>query len=228
MIVKCSNCNTKFRVNSADIGENGRMVSCSVCEYEWLYIPIKNTSEKKDDVYHEEYIDKKYSDILKGNSNMYVPVLFNFLLIVIFVLGVAYIERQFFIKQHSVIERFYKIFDYHNVDGLELKILKPLKTYFTQDTSDKKVQYELPISITNNTNKPKFLQIIEIVGYNIDADKITTLSLDIKRDIPAHSELKMQIKTIKLDEEIDYIIAKMGNKHDAKNFDFDKAIKTII
>ncbi len=36
MIITCTNCNTKFRVKTNDIGQNGRLVRCSQCDYEWL------------------------------------------------------------------------------------------------------------------------------------------------------------------------------------------------
>ena len=38
MIIQCKNCDTRFRVSESEIGNHGRMVCCSVCEYEWLHI----------------------------------------------------------------------------------------------------------------------------------------------------------------------------------------------
>lgn len=36
MIVVCKSCGTKFKISKEAIGDNGRFVRCSVCDYEWL------------------------------------------------------------------------------------------------------------------------------------------------------------------------------------------------
>ena len=47
MIIECKNCNTKYRVDESKIVNNGRMVCCSQCEYEWLYIPDPSNITQK-------------------------------------------------------------------------------------------------------------------------------------------------------------------------------------
>jgi len=45
MIIECTNCNKKFRVDDDLIPENGREIICGSCNYTWHFKPEK-TSEK--------------------------------------------------------------------------------------------------------------------------------------------------------------------------------------
>ena len=45
MIIECTNCNKKFRVDDDLIPENGREIICGSCNYAWHFKPEK-TSEK--------------------------------------------------------------------------------------------------------------------------------------------------------------------------------------
>ena len=45
MIIECTNCNKKFRVDDDLIPENGREIICGSCNYAWNFKPEK-TSEK--------------------------------------------------------------------------------------------------------------------------------------------------------------------------------------
>ena len=45
MIIECTNCNKKFRVDDDLIPKNGREIICGSCNYAWHFKPEK-TSEK--------------------------------------------------------------------------------------------------------------------------------------------------------------------------------------
>ncbi len=45
MIIECTNCNKKFRVDDDLIPENGREIICGSCNHAWHFKPDK-TSEK--------------------------------------------------------------------------------------------------------------------------------------------------------------------------------------
>tara|TARA_B110000008_G_scaffold101324_1_gene104154 strand:- start:416 stop:670 length:255 start_codon:yes stop_codon:yes gene_type:complete len=45
MIIECTNCNKKFRVDDDLIPENGREIICGSCNYAWHFKPEK-TNEK--------------------------------------------------------------------------------------------------------------------------------------------------------------------------------------
>ena len=45
MIIECTNCNKKFRVDDDLIPENGREIICGSCNHAWHFKPEK-TSEK--------------------------------------------------------------------------------------------------------------------------------------------------------------------------------------
>ena len=222
MIIECKNCNTKFKVNTSDIEKNGRMVSCSVCGYEWLYIPKKTDSIEKL-IFHDKLKEQtsETKQKTKEKSITFLMTVVNLLLITVFLAAFLYTERDFLIKQHDAIEAFYRLFDYHNVDGLELKVMKLEKVQYTENKDNKKAQYEIPLKIINNTDKTKFLQVIKIIGYDIDCNKSINLSANIRKRIPARSELNVSLRTEEIVEKIDFMIAKMGNADDLRDFDFD-------
>ena len=220
MIIECKNCNTKFRVNTSDIGENGRMISCSVCRYEWLYIPTsKKSSPTKELVFPDEI--KQQESATTQKESIFLATIVNLLIVSIFLAVFLYMERDFLIKQHYTIEAFYKVFDYHNIDGLELKIMKSERLKYSSSDDGKKIQYKIPIKIINHTDKTKFLQVIKIIGHDANCNQVINLFVNIRKNIVPHSELKINLRTEEMVEEVDFIIAKMGNIHDLRNFGSD-------
>ena len=108
MIIKCKNCDTKFRVNGSDVGKYGRMLCCSLCEYEWLYIPNKETTEL------EENSKPAVAQISNKNIKKNIPAIIYSFIIFITLTLFLYVEREFLIDQHTAFEAIYKLFDYHN------------------------------------------------------------------------------------------------------------------
>ena len=39
MLIRCSSCNSKYLVNSADLKPEGRMVECASCSHQWHQEP---------------------------------------------------------------------------------------------------------------------------------------------------------------------------------------------
>lgn len=105
MIIKCTHCETNFRIDEHEVGEYGRMVCCSVCGYEWLYIADNNTIPLKES--YQSLVIKKYhnSKIKKFWTFIYT---FIFLLIFLFF---CYIEREFIVEQHPFFTTIYSLFD---------------------------------------------------------------------------------------------------------------------
>ena len=218
IVIKCKNCNTKFKVNISDIGKNGRMVSCSVCEYEWLYIP--NKSDPAKELIFPDKTEAQPPATTQKNS-IFLILTISLLLVSTFLAIFLYIERSFLIKQHRKIETFYNVFDYYNTDGLELKIMKLKKLRHFEGQDNQKKQYEIPIKITNHTGEAKFLPVVRVIAYDTDCNKTINLLANIRRNIDPHSTLKINLKTEEITEGIDLIIVKIGNAHDLKSFDFD-------
>jgi predicted Zn finger-like uncharacterized protein len=251
MIIECKNCNTKFRVDKAEIGEDGRMVCCSICEYEWLYISKENSRTKdikpirQDILATEGDIDKSIHDAPKAmqsptdlqffqpkrvyrNSRPLfnaVTTITNILLILALLAGFFYLEREFLVKQHHMLEIFYKVFNYHNVDGLSLQVMKLERLENFGDQDNKKIQYAIPLKILNKTDKAKFLQTVKVAGYDRNGGKITNLSINVSQYISAHSELDIVLKTNELSQEMGFVVAKMGNSYDLNGFHHKASIK---
>ena len=66
MIIKCKKCNKSFEIDSNLIPENGRLLQCGSCEYEWFFIKEKKKS-KIDDL--PKIIKDSSSKILKKEEN---------------------------------------------------------------------------------------------------------------------------------------------------------------
>ena len=68
MIIECTNCNKKFRVDDDLIPENGREIICGSCNYAWHFKPEKTS--KKSLVLDNEMIDlQKKTD--QNDTNFY-------------------------------------------------------------------------------------------------------------------------------------------------------------
>ena len=84
MIIECTNCNKKFRVDDDLIPENGREIICGSCDYAWHFMPEK-TSEKSlvldnemidlqkktdqnDTNFHEDFSNFKFEKNPKNNQ----------------------------------------------------------------------------------------------------------------------------------------------------------------
>ena len=100
MLIKCSSCNSKYLINSADLKPNGRNVKCAICDLEWFQDPnlteeikdeTSNLNLKKENIqYNEEKISSvtnlpsKYIEEEKVSTFNSIIMIF-FLVIIIFV-----------------------------------------------------------------------------------------------------------------------------------------------
>ena len=211
MIIECKNCNTKYRVDESEIDSNGRMLCCSKCEYEWLYIPETNQITPKS-TYNFSKINKPKKFIKKRGYIVF------YLIIILTSLSLfLYFEREFLVKQHNLFEMIYKLFDYHSTDGLIVEVSEPIEEiYGNKEHSE--IKYKIPIKIINNSNKVKFVQVIKIIGYDKEGNNILNFATNVRRDILPKSEINLSICPAKKISEIDYIFVKIGNHHDLKHF----------
>ncbi len=237
MIIECGNCGTKFRVSESQIGEDGRMVSCCVCKYEWLYFIEERVKEQTNVVEEEikkkdfikEKLDAEKEEILKEDifeekmfedfplENKSRPK-FNklgfftfFLVVLVFTSTVLYIKRHTLVGKHYYLESFYKIFDYHDVSGLEVIVKEPQKEGVALIKGNR---YKIPVSIINTTSKVKHLQLLRVFGYNAKGKKIMDMTTVIREDVSAKSGIDIEVKSNMLSEAIKSVEVIIGNKFD--------------
>ena len=48
MIISCEKCNKKFEISDELIPDEGRLLRCGSCSYEWHYMPIKRVKSIKE------------------------------------------------------------------------------------------------------------------------------------------------------------------------------------
>ena len=65
MFINCSECNSKYIINSADLKPNGRMVQCAVCGHQWFQ------DLKKEEIQNLEEIIAEFDS--KNNNKEHVP-----------------------------------------------------------------------------------------------------------------------------------------------------------
>ena len=65
MIISCSNCNKKFKIDEKKIPENGRLLQCSNCNHKWHYKISKyeNLTEEKEILINPALADTSINEI---------------------------------------------------------------------------------------------------------------------------------------------------------------------
>ena len=200
MIIKCSNCGTKFSVPKEEIAEYGRMVGCSVCDYEWLYVP--------DGAKQHGHLKFEKKKAVKAKGYLWNISLLLLLVCVIFLV----LERNHLVKQNYYLERFYAFFNYHNLDGIETKI--NAKVEKNPDISfDGINEYLVPIILTNTSDNVKFIPRIHLLGIADDGSEIHKSYHPIRKYLSPDEEFRVVIK-IRTDKKIDEIMIFAGNDID--------------
>ena len=73
MIIICENCNKKFNLDEKLIPENGRLLKCSSCDYEWHFILNKDPILLKDEnliINKEDKFSKDENKELSFNNHV--------------------------------------------------------------------------------------------------------------------------------------------------------------
>ena len=116
MLIRCSACNSKYLVNSADLKPDGRMVECASCSHQWYQEPsteeeilFPSASSSKNDQKQTQNIKNKDveenqkneiknlpSTVVKENK---VSVLNSFLVIIVLI---SFIAIFFLLRSYGV------------------------------------------------------------------------------------------------------------------------------
>ena len=119
MFIKCSNCEFKYLVNSADLKPNGRMVECANCGHQWYQelnekeiSSLPHSSIKENSINNEtkvEIVKNLPSTEVKHDS----PSIINSIIIIIIIViifGVFWISRSFEINTFVLIDFYIREF----------------------------------------------------------------------------------------------------------------------
>ena len=129
-MISCSNCNSKYLVNSADLKPDGRLVQCANCSHKWFQVAGKENAEHllennnfNRDVKEEELLTENKTEI--NNSNLpstyvreqNVSLLNSFLIIVfIFFLLFIFLFLKNIDKNNLILFKFYIYEFYFNLN----------------------------------------------------------------------------------------------------------------
>ena len=144
MIVECRNCFTKFLVDNSEIDQNGRMVRCSVCEYEWLHFNDTSVIKKS--------VPKKRN---------WLPVYFAFPIVLLCLILI--LQKDIIMQQHQIMERFYEFFGYHNIKDLQIKINDKI-TKIKPRGNRRLYNYKIPLNIRNTSGNWRYVPAIRIIA----------------------------------------------------------------
>ena len=101
MLISCSSCNSKYLINSADLGLEGRSVKCSICGETWHQKAI--SSQEKDffineDNFIEQKINKDTKEEFHNKTNLpstivkeQKPSLINSLLVLLIIIIIGFL-----------------------------------------------------------------------------------------------------------------------------------------
>ena len=75
MIISCPECNKKFEIDSKLIPDNGRLLKCGSCNYEWFFSEeIINKKNLKDNLTNVDQDKKKSSKITSKIQENELPI----------------------------------------------------------------------------------------------------------------------------------------------------------
>ena len=139
MIIECACKKYKFAVKAEEIGINGRVVQCGVCDQKWFQEPasseefkilkenaIKEEKEKKDknqksikEKSTKNYVPIKYEN--KSNLN-YNKIFLSILIILIIGMTIIFENKEFILSKNPQFTDFYNLLE---------EFAEYLKTYYT-------------------------------------------------------------------------------------------------
>ena len=66
MFIECSDCNSKYLVNSADLKPNGRMVECANCSHQWF-----QEIREEDEVLYQSVPSSRLNENIKNKDTSF-------------------------------------------------------------------------------------------------------------------------------------------------------------
>ena len=176
MIIECRHCFTKFLVDDSEINENGRMVRCSVCEYEWLHIGNVELIKK--------FIPKKKRNWL----------FIYFALPIVLLCLILTLQRDIVIQQHQIMVKFYEFFGYHNIKDLQIKINGQI-TSMNYGENNKIFYYKVPLDFRNNSSDWRYVPAIRIIARDSENKILGEYTHPIRTELRPFSGKKMVLES---------------------------------
>ncbi len=131
MIINCSNCNTKYDINSTLINSNGRRVKCSKCQNIWL---VTSTILENDnnDIENNKNFSESYNYIekipeVKIKSNTSLSYLLSCVLIVITLLLSLILFKERITNYYPKAQKLYDKINYYNIKNINLENIQVSK-----------------------------------------------------------------------------------------------------
>lgn len=215
MIIECENCHTKFKVPGSAIDKDGRMVHCSVCEYEWLYKADQVASNSIP--HHNTQIQNNTNNSIKRPTRMKISHLLGFFCILIIIAYSLYNYRAEIINHFPATTSMYQKFGYYNSKGLDIVHLGPITGGATNQALGGLKQFKIPIVIKNNSGQLRSLNAIKVLGYSKEKKIIFTVVLKILKDFHPNETIRISVISPVVHEKPKFVIVKIGNYRDLKN-----------
>jgi predicted Zn finger-like uncharacterized protein len=130
MIIECACKKYKFAVKAGEIGINGRVVQCGVCDEKWFQEPasteefkalkenyIKEEEEKKEKANNQKTIKEKhgknYVPIKYKNKSKinYTKIFLTILIISIIGIAVSFVNREYILSKNPELADFFNLLE---------------------------------------------------------------------------------------------------------------------
>ncbi len=142
MIIECACKKYKFAVKAEEIGINGRVVQCGVCDQKWFQEPASSEEFKilkenaiKEEKEKKEEKDKDQKSIKEKSTKNYVPIKYenksnlnynkiflSILIILIIGMTIIFENKEFILSKNPQFTDFYSLLE---------EFAEYLKTYYT-------------------------------------------------------------------------------------------------
>ena len=142
MIIECACKKYKFAVKAEEIGINGRVVQCGVCDQKWFQEPASSEEFKilkenaiKEEKEKKEEKDKDQKSIKEKSTKNYVPIKYenksnlnynkiflSILIILIIGMTIIFENKEFILSKNPQFTDFYNLLE---------EFAEYLKTYYT-------------------------------------------------------------------------------------------------
>lgn len=116
MIIECACKKYKFAVKAEEIGINGRVVQCGVCDQKWFQEPasseefktLKENFVKEEEKPSKNYVPVKYKNKSKIN---YTKIFLTILIIFIIGIAVSFENKEFILNKNPKFADFFSLLE---------------------------------------------------------------------------------------------------------------------
>ena len=228
MILYCTNCSAKFKVDPKLLGDNGRTVRCSSCEHEWFQKPesiADTTTEESANNDKQESADKPIKKKISPKKELpevlphYRRTGLRILLKLFFIISLfAFLfvgliaNKSYILEKAPYTDKVYKILELENYDGLQFT--KVDCTVSDTPSSSRFLELDIDISIQNTADKTLKLRNVRFTVFSKDNTELGNFSMELNKDLNPTEKEVIEGRLDSIPANAAYVVIEIGNDID--------------